>query len=131
MKEWYRFDARSLVLAGFLVVAPQFGCAEDFGATRIPPSFRYYTYSHGRIVHQREVRRGDRVYDALVSFLRGHRTGWLPDANTYAPLLYFTSSYLTVNCRDLNVVINYKDEKSGRWKQISNRAAECTKWIAK
>jgi hypothetical protein len=127
MKDWYRFDVRPLVLVVLCAVAPQICHAEDFGASPLPTSFQYYRYSGGHIVQQRAVRRGDRVYDALISFLRGHRTNWVVDVTTYAPLLYFRSRYLTVNCRDDDAIVNYKDKKSGRWRQLSNSAAGCAK----
>lgn len=131
MKTMYCIIVRSLVLVVLCAVASQICHAEEFGTSLFPARFQYYRYSAGHIVDQRTVSRGDHVYDSLIAFLRSHRTSWVADVTTYAPLVYLKSRYLTVNCRDDEVVVNYKDMKSGRWRQLSNNVAGCAKALLK
>lgn len=107
---------RQLVLVILCAVASQFCHSEDLRVSTFPEKFLYYRYEDGHIVDRKSVRRGDRVYDALLSFLRRHRANWTTDFNTYAPLLYFRSGYLTVNCTKHVVVVNYRDKDSDRWR---------------
>jgi len=131
MKITYCINVRSLVLVVLCAVASQICHAEEFGTSLFPTKFQYYRYSDGHIVDQRTVSHGDHVYDALIAFFRSHRTSWSADVTTYAPLVYFKSRYLTVNCRDDEVIVNYKDMKSGRWRQLSNNVAGCAKALLK
>lgn len=79
----------------------------------------YREYSHGRIVKQVSLNKGDKAYIELIQFLKKQQTGWKYDLATYVPKRVFLSSDLTVNCLNDNVVINYKSD--GDWVQVSKK----------
>lgn len=118
---------RQVVLIIVCAMAAQLCHSENLRVSPFPVSFQFYRYKDGHIVDRKPVSHGDRVYDALLSFLSNHSTNWTPDLNTYGPLLFFRSRDLTVNSKDDVVVVNYKDKRAGRWRQLSNSVARCAK----
>ncbi|MDA8427820.1 MAG: hypothetical protein M0T70_01040 [Geobacteraceae bacterium] len=101
------------------------GCTQTFPLGRIPDSFIFIEYSHGSVYGQSKISRGDPVYDALFKIIHSNQKGWAPDINTYAPLLYFKSELMTINCTENSMVINYKPEDREQWKQLSKSIHGC------
>jgi hypothetical protein len=99
--------------------------SDQLTISSFPQHFEYFKYRDGHIVGKEVIHHGDPRYDALRSMLRRQSNDWIIDVNSYAPMLYFKSDQMYVNCRDDLIVVNFVETPSGRWKQMSNPIHGC------
>lgn len=102
-----------------------FGCTQTFPIKRLPDAFMYSEYNHGSVSRESNIYRGDQIYEALHTILQANQAGWSSDINTYAPSLYFKSEWITINCTENSMIINYKPKDRDQWIQISKSIHGC------
>lgn len=103
---------------------------DELPTSALPENAHFYRYDNGRVVEEMGVRRGDPIFDKLITLLSSHINGWVADLNTYTPSLLFKSNDIDINCRNDVVVINLRKSGSDSWMQLSSPIKGCMRAIA-
>lgn len=101
------------------------GCITgDVPLKLMPSKFQYFEYNDGKVLLRGTTTVGEPLYESLRAFLAANRTGWSADMNTYSLRCYFNSETMKINLGGTYAVLNYTENASKRWIQLSKRVTD-------
>ena len=76
-----------------------------------PSELKFYQYSNGKIIEEKNLSRNDNEYVKLLKILKDNKDGWKYEVMSYAPEKYFVGKEISINVKKNIIVINDNTKK--------------------